>query len=88
MATKKVSGKKGSTKKSASKKATKKSTKKATKATIVPPQLPNFQCLLTCYQRYVNCLKKGVPPATCQKRLQRCILRCVGGATDPGPDEE
>lgn len=85
MATKKVSGKKSSTKKSAGKKSSKKSTKKAAIAT---QPLPNFQCLLTCYQRYLNCLKKGVPPATCQKRLQRCIVRCLTGATDPGPDEE
>jgi hypothetical protein len=88
MATKKAPGKKGSTKKS-SKKSSKKATKKAAAVALPPPGFPNIQCLLAAYQRYLTCLRKGVAPATCQKRLQRNIMNClVPGTVDPGPDEE
>ena len=89
--------KSGSTKKSATKKSSKKSSKKATKkpakkgarkaAATFP--FPNPLCIKACVERYHRCLQKGVNPALCQKRLQRCILRCVtGGGADPGPDNE
>jgi hypothetical protein len=95
MATKKGSSKKSSTKKSASKKSSKKSAKKATvKSGITatpgvtfPP--PNLRCILACVTQYNSCLKKGVNPALCQKRLQRCIMKCAGGGIfDEGGDVE
>lgn len=96
MATKKASGKKSPTKKSASKKSSKKPARKATvKSGITttpgatfPP--PNLRCILACVTQYNSCLKKGVDPALCQKRLQRCILKCMGGGGifDDGGDVE
>jgi len=85
MATKKGSSKKGSAKKSAGKKSSKKSAKKASvksgitakSAVGFPP--PNLNCILACVRQYNSCIKKGVDFPTCQKRLQRCIMNCMGG---------
>jgi len=85
MATKKGSSKKSSTKKSAGKKSSKKSAKKATvksgitaKPAVGFPNL-NLRCILAAVAQYNSCIKKGVDPATCQKRLQRNIMNCMGG---------
>lgn len=97
MATKKGPGKKSSTKKSAGKKSTKKSAKK--KATVKSgitatpnagfPDL-NLRCILAAVAQYNSCIKKGVDQATCLKRLQRNIMKCIsgGGIFDPGGDVE
>jgi len=74
MATKRGSSKKSSTKKS-SKKAGKKSAKKSA-ATLPPP--PILRCLLACVDTYRRCIASGVNPAICEKRLQRCLRRCLG----------
>ncbi|MBV9928949.1 MAG: hypothetical protein JOZ96_28310 [Acidobacteria bacterium] len=83
MATKKGSSKKGSSKK-ASKKASKKGAKKGAVRAGFPP--PNLRCILTCVERYNRCIQKGVPRATCQKRLERCILSCMTTGA-PSADE-
>lgn len=77
--------KKGSSKKSSTKKSSKKSSKKTTLRsgiTATPnvgfPNL-NLRCILGAVAQYNSCLKKGVDQATCQKRLQRNLLKCMGG---------
>ncbi|HEX8116745.1 MAG TPA: hypothetical protein VF521_05695, partial [Pyrinomonadaceae bacterium] len=83
MATKKGSSKKGSSKKGSSKKgSSKKGSKKSSKKRVggvgaAGFPLPNLRCILACVDRYTRCLQKGVPRATCQKRLQRCLLSCA-----------
>ena len=91
MATKKGSSKKGSTKKGAGKKSSKKASVKSRSATRPGagagfPNL-NLRCILAAVAQYNSCLKKGVDQATCQKRLQRNILKCMGiGIFDEGGD--
>jgi hypothetical protein len=84
--------KKGSSKKGSSKKGSKKSSKKSSKKRVggiapitIPP--PNLRCILACVERYNRCIQKGVPRATCQKRLQRCILSCMTTGS-PSVDED
>lgn len=83
-ASKKSAAKKGSAKKGAAKKG------RAIRAgSEIPPPNINFYCLQQCYQRYLNCLKKGVGADLCWKRYQRCIMNCLhpGAAPDVDPSE-
>ncbi|HXI26421.1 MAG TPA: hypothetical protein VNG71_21385 [Pyrinomonadaceae bacterium] len=65
--------------KSSAKKGSKKSAKKTSKkaAATFPPI--NLKCIEACVARFNICRSKGVPLATCVKRLQRCIANCQGG---------
>jgi hypothetical protein len=44
-------------------------------ATIPPP---NLNCILACTKQFRSCWNKGVDRELCIKRLQRCILACMG----------
>lgn len=90
MATKSGSSKKGSSKKSAGKKSAKKSAKKPSKKTgaLAAPSFPiNPRCIEACIERYHRCLQKGVPKATCLKRLVRNIQNCALGIFPTSEDD-
>ena len=61
--------------KKASKKSAKKSAKKA--AVAIPPI--NLACIEAAIKQFERCIAKGVPRATCIKRLQRNLAKCVRG---------
>jgi len=61
--------------KKASKKSAKKSAKKA--AAAIPPI--NLACIEAAIKQFERCIAKGVPRATCIKRLQRNLANCVRG---------
>ena len=62
--------------KKASKKSAKKSAKKAA-AAVIPPI--NLACIEAAIKQFERCIAKGVPRATCIKRLQRNLANCVRG---------
>lgn len=64
--------------KSSAKKGAKKSAKKSSKKAATFPPI-NLKCIEACVARFNICRSKGVPLATCVKRLQRCIANCQGG---------
>jgi len=98
MATRKVSGTKGSKKKGAGKKSSKSPAKKsASKKTAAragiaaAPSIPfpNLECFRKCNEKFNECLRKGVNRETCLKRFARCAARCFGGGIfEQGGDEE
>jgi hypothetical protein len=61
--------------KKASKKSAKKSAKKA--AAAIPPI--NLACIEAAIKQFERCIAKGVPRATCIKRLQKNLANCVRG---------
>jgi hypothetical protein len=86
MATRKGSSKKGSSKKSTGKKSAKKSAKKG--GALAAPSFPiNLRCIAACVERYNRCLQKGVPQATCLKRLGRNIQNCALGIFPTSEDD-
>lgn len=97
MATKRAATKKPASKKSPAKqppagKGAKKGAPRAAAAprpgAAIPPPPINLRCILACVSNFNRCRSKGVDEATCEKRLQRCLLRCRGvAAADAGADE-
>jgi len=49
---------------------------------VRPSSDPSPACVFDCAQRFTENLASGLDIATCMRRLNRCIKKCLGGAAD------